>query len=393
MSNSFSCPNCLVGSQEIFFSQNSVPVNSCILLATEYDAKNYPRGKIELAFCSDCGFISNVAFDPALIEYSSRYEETQAFSPTFNSFHEALADRMVNKYKLTSKEIIEIGCGKGEFLNLICKLGDNKGIGFDPGYQEDRQGMDVVDDVSFIKDFYSQKYANYQGDFVCCKMTLEHIPKTSEFLDQVGHSIDADRGTVVFFQVPDALRILSDCAYEDIYYEHCSYFYSGSLERLFLDKGLDILSLDSEYDGQYLTIEAKATSKQVSRPIGDERQLQVVRDYVASFSERHLNKVKKWQAVLDENFEDGKKVVLWGSGSKGVSFLSSLRGSDRIEYVVDINPFRQDHFMSGSGQRIVSPDYLEEYQPDLVIVMNQIYVDEIRGILHGVNLNPEILAL
>lgn len=393
MSNTNLCPNCHVGSQEVFFTQDSVPVNSCILLTTESEAKNYPRGKIDLAFCSVCGFISNVAFDPALIEYSARYEETQAFSPTFNTFHEALAMRMVEKYELYSKEIIEIGCGKGEFLNLICKLGNNKGIGFDPGYQDDRLGMDVVDDVSFIKDFYSQKFASYQGDFVCCKMTLEHIPRTSDFLDQVGHSIDADRGTVVFFQVPDALRILSDCAYEDIYYEHCSYFYNGSLERLFYDKGLDILSLDSEYDGQYLTIEAKSTSSKVVKPICNGRQLQVVRDYVSSFSERHENKVKKWQSVLDETIENGKKVVLWGSGSKGVSFLSSLHGSDRIEYVVDINPYRQNHYMSGSGQKIVSPDYLREYLPDLVIVMNNIYTKEVRDILHGVDLNPEVMAL
>ena len=84
--------------------------------------------------------------------------------------------------------------------------------------------MQTAEGVTFIRDFYSERYSGYQGDFVCCKMTLEHIPATADFLDQVGYSIDKERGTVVFFQVPDTMRILEDCAYEDIYYEHCSYF-------------------------------------------------------------------------------------------------------------------------------------------------------------------------
>ena len=79
------------------------------------------------------GFIANLAFNPALTEYSARYEETQGFSPTFNAFHRALAERLIARYDLHGKDIVEIGCGKGEFLMLLCELGGNRGVGFDPG--------------------------------------------------------------------------------------------------------------------------------------------------------------------------------------------------------------------------------------------------------------------
>jgi hypothetical protein len=48
-----------------------------------------------------------------------------------------------------------------------------------------------------------------------------------------------------------------------------------------------------------------------------------------------------------------------------------------VQYVVDINRYRQDKFMPGTGQRIVAPEFLREVQPDHVIAMNPIYREEI----------------
>ena len=89
------CPACQTQAMTIFHEQASVPTNSCILLETPEEAKAYPRGRIELGFCEACGFISNLAFDAKLTEYSGRYEETQAYSGTFNKFHHALAERLM----------------------------------------------------------------------------------------------------------------------------------------------------------------------------------------------------------------------------------------------------------------------------------------------------------
>ena len=393
MKSNRQCPNCRSGDLKAFFSQDSVPVNSCLLLKDADEARSFPRGRVELGFCSDCGFISNMAFDPTLIEYSERYEETQGFSPTFSSFHHALAERLVDRHQLVGKEALEIGCGKGEFLNMVCKLGGNKGVGFDPGFMPGRQELEAVENVEFIADFYSDKYSDYKGDFVCCKMTLEHIPNTADFIDQVGHSIDVARGTTVFFQVPDTTRILEECSFEDIYYEHCSYFYKGSLARLFYNYGLEILDVSTEYDDQYLTIEARAIPEESRAPLQADDSLSVIASHVADFSQRYKKKINEWQNVLDQCEHDGKKVVMWGSGSKGVAFLTSLRNTDVLEYVVDINPYRQNHYMVGFGQKIVSPEFLKDYKPAVVIIMNRIYTDEIGAMLADMSLSPELRAL
>ena len=89
----------------------------------------------------------------------------------------------------------------------------------------------------------------------------------------------------------------------------------------------------------------------------------------------------------------GRRTVLWGSGSKAVSFLTTFRIRDGIDYVVDINPYRQGAFMPGTGQEIVAPDFLMKYRPEIVIIMNSVYREEIGRDLTRMGLSPEVLTL
>ena len=68
---------------------------------------------------------------------------------------------------------------------------------------------------------------------------------------------------------------------------------------------------------------------------------------------------------------------MWGAGSKGVTFLNMIDSRYQIEYVIDINPRKHGKYIPGTGQKIVSPEFLREYIPDIVIVMNLIYENEI----------------
>ncbi len=378
---------------QVFHKQPSVPANSCILLGSREEALAYPWGRIELAFCPDCGFISNMAFDARLTEYSGRYEETQGFSDTFSVFHRDLAQRLIERHHLRGKDILEIGCGKGEFLLLLAEMGSNRGVGFDPGYHEERVSGEATRRVQFVKDFYSEKYSDYKADFVCCKMTLEHIHPTAQFISTVRSAIGDRPDTLVFFQIPEVTRILRDCAFEDIYYEHCSYFNAGSLARLFRRSGFNVLNLETEYADQYLTIEATPARGIPSPPLSQEDDLPLLARYVSEFPAKHDAKLHVWRQRVEETAARGRKIVLWGSGSKGVSFLTTLGVGDKIEYVVDINPYRHGYFMPATGQRIVAPPFLLEYRPDMVIIMNGVYRDEITRDLNAMGLQPDVLAL
>ena len=113
-----SCPSCLSHGMRIFHQLKQVPVHDVMNIHTHQEALDFPKGNISLGFCPSCGFISNLEFNADLIEYSSDCEETQGYSATFRDFLKSTAEDLINKYDLHNKQIIEIGCGKGEFLHL-----------------------------------------------------------------------------------------------------------------------------------------------------------------------------------------------------------------------------------------------------------------------------------
>lgn len=394
MSVSSVCPNCLLGHLQVFHEAPGVPANSCILLSSCAAALRYPSGDIRLGYCQRCGFIGNIAFDPRLTEYSERYEETQGFSPTFNRFHRQLADDLIARYTLKHKKILEIGCGKGEFLMLLCEGGRNTGIGFDPSYLPARNVAYNSGNVSFVRDFYSEQYASHGADFICCKMTLEHIAAPARFMATVRKAIADDPNTQVFFMLPEARRILQDCAFEDIYYEHCSYFSAYSLRYLFSLAGFDVLETSDVYDGQYLCIFARPLAAQEPGPLPAHRdELLELSSLVAEFPRKFAARKKHWQHIVDQHQQRGDKLILWGSGSKAVSFLTTLQVGTAVEYVVDVNPNRHGYFMPGTGQKIIAPESLAPYQPDVVLVVNAVYRDEIAQDLAAMGLRPQIHVL
>ena len=387
------CPSCGSEGVHIFYELPRVPVHSVQLFRTRDLALNSPKGDIALGFCRNCGFISNIAFDPGLQDYSSEYESTQAYSPTYNSFAMRLAKFLVARYNLHDKDILEIGSGQGEFLTLLCELGPNHGVGFDPAYIGGRITSEANDRITFIKDFYSEKYAGSQADFICCRMTLEHVQDTADFVSTIRRSIGSRSKTVVFFQVPETTRVLEERAFWDIYYEHCSYFSLGSLGHLFRHCGFDVTDIWQDYDDQYLMIDAKPGHGKQLSSLPQEGDIEVLTQSVYDFSADVQQRIEVWKSRLREVKQKRQRAVLWGGSSKGVAFLTTLRIEDEIEYVVDINPLKQGTYMAGTGQEIISPEFLMEYKPDIVIVMNPIYRNEIREELTRLNLTPELVSI
>ena len=384
------CPCCQSADLDAFFTIRNAPVQSIIAIKSYAAAMQVPRHDIVLTFCNYCGFIFNSEFDTEWDFYTQGYEDQQGFSPTFVKFITGVTQRFIDKYALRNKTVIEIGCGKGDFIRLICALGDNQGVGIDPAWVPGRGEPNP--NVRFIPEFYSQAHADLHADCITCRHTLEHIFETNDLIEMIRGSCQ-DASPTLFFEVPSIVRILKVQAFWDIFGEHCSYFSPGSLAQLFRRNKFEVLDLSLEYDDQYLFIEARPVDAVSDTVHPIEESVADLKALTRLFVQKINKHLEQWRVRLVRLKEEKKKVVVWGGGSKAVGFLTQFDEIGVIEHVVDINPHLLGNFIPAIGQQYVGPDFLESYRPDVVILMNSVYINEVRADLAGRGLHPELIGL
>lgn len=386
-----SCPACGETQLSEIYRLDDIPVQSCILLDSAEAARDFPRAPLVLMACGSCGFVFNSVFDLANVDYSSTTEESQHFSGIFNRFAQTLAAEMASHYELKGKQTLEIGCGKGEFLQELAKQSGTCGLGVDPGFIPERLSVANGQPIVFQREYFDPETITVSPDFVVCRHTLEHIPKVGKFMDDIVTVLDGREQVGILFETPDARRVLKEGAFWDIYYEHCSYFTMGSHARLFRRSGLDVTKLYLAYDDQYIIQYAE---RGAGRPLlRAEDDLDEVRALAAAFPDKVAETRAYWTDFVRDRHAEGKRVAIWGGGSKGVSFLTTNGLGEEVAQVIDVNPYKQGCYLPCTGHVVWSPDDLPGTPPDTVIVMNPIYLPEIGAQLAQMNLNPELVAV
>ena len=386
------CPCCQSPHQKRLLFAAAIPVQNTSLFRDREKARFVERGDLDLRVCLDCGFIFNRLFNPELTLYGPEYEETQGYSPTFQRFHEVLADDLIRRFALTGKRILEIGCGKGEFLAILCRGGRNRGVGLDPAYREDRHPDPENSKLEFRREQFCHGDSILGFDAICCKMTLEHIPDVRRFVDSIASGLGTQKSRI-FFQVPEMSRILKELAFWDIYYEHCSYFTHGSLKSLFEAAGFLVDEVWTGYDDQYLMISASWMGHAVKPPGREESSLKDLFQAANRFQIRIDEYLNEWRDHLEDLRKSGQKMAIWGGSSKTVAFLSYIQVPGVVSAVVDINPNKQGTFLAASGLPIIGPDDLESVRPDEILITNPVYTAEIKAELARLKLHPGLVTI
>lgn len=366
-----------------FYRVADIPTSSCILHTEQDAAVAQPLGDLELSVCGSCGFIQNDRFDQAAVDYLAPYEESQGSSATFMTFVESELARLAATYDLTGGRLLEVGCGKAEWLAVACRVLDMTGIGFDPGYVRGRVAAEDAHRFTVRKEFFGPN-SRGTGDLVANRHTLEHVPNVREFLSWMADAARSGNPGVVFTEVPDTERILAEGAFWDVYYEHCSYFTKVSLTNLHRTVGLEVGHLGLVYGGQYLVADGHQGT--VEAEMVDPR---AVVDAAAAFGRAADAAVEQWRLRLDR--ADPARTVLWAATSKTVAFLSATGRT--VAAAVDINPAKHGSFLPGTGTQVIGPPDLAGMAPELVVIMNPIYRDEIVADLAALGMDAEVLAL
>jgi hypothetical protein len=356
-------------------------------------ARSALKAPLVLSYCGNCSHVFNRTYDDELAElarYEEEYENSQMFSPRFRQYAEELSDQLIANYDLHLKKIVEIGGGRGEFLRVICDRGNNVGVSFDPSYKP-QPGDAIPVNVRFVTDYYTEKYVSEPADLIICRHVLEHFSKPREFITTVRKAVGDSKDLVVCFEVPNGNFILREQVCWELIYQHCSYFTKRSLVTLFAECGFGVCDVKERFGGQFLTIEARAASGDAAPEYawgGGEAEAALCEALGPAFSAS----IARWSDYLAEQRVNKRRVIVWGAGAKAVTFLNIVDPAGAvISHVVDVNPRKTGHFIGGSGQEIIAASAVSELAPDVVVLMNPIYREEIGSILRSLGLDPELL--
>src|SRR3990172_1036672 len=166
------CHSCGSTGLSVFYEATGMPIASHVL-SSRAEALACPRGDMRLAFCRTCGFIENLAFDPSALAASSPWERAQAASTRLSAFVDDLAARLIERYDLRGKTILDIGRGEGELLAQLSRQGGNRAVGIGPGYASGPLAGQATSGVAHLPEHHADEDAGLSADFICCRRTQQ----------------------------------------------------------------------------------------------------------------------------------------------------------------------------------------------------------------------------
>lgn len=373
------CPLCGHAALLPFLQRAAVPVHQHLVLASPQAARSITRGVLDLAVCQHCGFVCNRAFDLGLLAYGEDYDNTQSCSAYFDAYLDDLVRHLVEERGLRNSTIVEIGCGKGQFLRKLISYpgANNRGFGFDPSYVGPDADLDGR--LVFRRCYYDDQCTDVQADAVICRHVIEHVPQPLGLLQSVRAALAQAPQAKVFFETPCVDWILRHRVVWDFFYEHCSLFSAASLRTAFEQAGFAVNQVDTLFNGQYLWLEAQLAQPGLPSTATATTARPQHSDTVAlaiAYGQAEQQLRQDWAKRLSSLRTHGK-IALWGAGAKGATLANLVDAAGSlIDCVVDVNPRKQGHYLPGTGHPIVAPAELPQRGVAQAILMNPNYRQE-----------------
>ncbi len=384
------CPVCDNRDPVRTVERAQLPAMQNYVYRTTQAAHAVQPGKFSLAVCERCGFGFNAEFDTELLTYDRGYDNSVP-SAAMGAYYESLADYLNATYLHGDGLIVDVGCGKGTFLQTLCrKYPQVRGLGIDPSYEGSLEENDGQ--LRFIRDFFSADQFIEQPSLVICRHALEHIERPVAFLASLHAALKAFPNVPIFVEVPDLDWILRNEAFWDFCYEHCNYFTRESLRGTAERAGFHVNRVQTAFGDQYLWLEGALTTARVSKET-DYNGLGLVHK-ATQYVRRESSLVENARRQLAEFKRKNYRNVLWGMATKGTlfSYLVDPQGT-LIDKRIDININKQGCYTPLVGQRIDSPTTLAEFRSEsvAVVVMNENYSSEILTTCRTLGIEPTLV--
>lgn len=326
---------------------------------------------LDVRQCGGCGLVQ-LSNDP--VPYFRDVIRAAGISPEMTAFREAQFGDFVRRYALGGKKLIEIGCGRGEYLEIMARSDmDAHGLEHAEDAVADCVGRGLSVSQGFID---SEELRLENGPFEAFMILnfLEHLPDAGSALRGIrSNLVDGGLGLV---EVPSFDMMLRKGLFAEFTTDHLFYFTETTLRIALELNGFEVLDCSEVWHNYILSATVRSRPRLDMSGIGQSRAQ--LREELHGFIDR----------------VGAGGVAVWGAGHQALAVLALAELGDKVRYVVDSAPFKQGKYTPATHVPIMSPQTLDDDPVEAVIVMAASYSDEVAGILrdtYGPGINVVIL--
>lgn len=333
-----------------------MPINAQGFLAQD-QIGTHTSMALNVVGCEQCGLVQTTSTP---VSYWREVIRANAFSGEMQKFREDFFARFVNEYQLPGKKFLEIGCGRGEYLDLLKRL-QVKTYGTEYSRANAKIAQRAGHSVQAI--FPDDGYAINHGPFAAFGSFnfVEHWPDPRRVFSVIRAHLNDDAIGIV--EVPNADMILSRFIFNEFISDHVSYFTKNTLQLLLNISGFDVLRCEPIWHDYILSAVVRKRSQQSAFGFSN------ARSQLGAMLDRFVDIYKRDQ------------IAVWGAGHQALATLSLFNLDQRVAGIIDSAPFKQGLYAPGTHLPIYNPDWIKTAALKAIIIMAAGYSDEVLRIL------------
>lgn len=360
--------------EQVLFTLNQAPASAQNI--PDQETVDADQGMdLPLYQCSHCGLVQ-FACEP--VSYYRDVIRAGGYSTTMTELRRKQYRHLIENWHLERKKFLEVGCGRGEFLNVLTEFPVQVyGMEHKKELAEEavKSGLHVWQE---FPETAEQKFENGPFDVFLSFNFLEHQPEPGVMLQAIYNNLTEDGMGLV--TVPALEYILEKGSYYELIRDHLAYYSFDTLRNLLEQHGFQVLEEEMINRDTISMVVKKKPSWDFSKKdeYREENQISVSVEPLTEGRRIVLDEISR---LLERLHQEDKTLALWGASHQGFTLAATTALGTRTQYIVDSAPFKQGRFAPASHLPIVAPDEFFENPTDVVLIAAPGYTEEIAGII------------